>query len=120
MPNLFERTPGLDPIVILAIVAPLGLLYLASFVDLYRRPDLSVALKAIWATFIFFTAFIGVAIYFVARPVRPPEGKRYGKAVPRTREIVTQIEDAHAAHARGELDDGDYLSRKRQFLGLRT
>ena len=117
MPDLLVQ-PGLDPFTIIAIIVPLGLLYFASYLDLYRRDDLPVRRKIVWAAIIFFLAFIGVAIYFFLRPPRPPEGKRYGETVSRTGAIVGDLETVVAAHAAGDVSDEEFLSRKRTLLGL--
>lgn len=103
----------------IAIIVPLLLLWVASFVDLFRRKDLAVFRKVLWATLILLTAYVGIAIYFVARPIRAPEGKRYGTTAPRTRDIVDGIEGLREQHAEGAVDDETYLTEKRLLLGLR-
>ena len=117
MPDLFSR-PGLDPLTIIAIVVPLGLLYFAAYLDLYRRDDLPLVAKLIWAAVVFFLVFVGVVAYFFMRPPRPPEGKRYGETVSRSSELVGELEAASTSHAAGNLSDRDYLSKKRSLLGL--
>jgi hypothetical protein len=106
-------------VAVIAIVVPLLLLWVAAFVDLFRRKDISVLRKTLWATLILLTAYIGIAIYFVARPIRAPEGKRYGTTAPRTRGIVDDIEELREQHAEGSIDDEAYVTQKRLLLGLR-
>lgn len=115
--TLFDES--VSAVVGIAIVIPLLLLWVASFVDLFRRKDISVVRKALWATLILLTAYVGIAIYFVARPARAPEGKRYGTTAPRTRGIVDGIEGLREQHAEGSIDDEMYLTEKRLLLGLR-
>ncbi len=111
---------SIDVISIVAVTVPLLLLFVASFVDLYRRDDLSVLRKALWAILILLTTYVGIAIYFIARPTRAPEGKRYGATVPRTRAIVDALEGLRAQHAAGTINDTMYLDEKRALLGLET
>ncbi|MGI9584347.1 MAG: PLD nuclease N-terminal domain-containing protein [Acidimicrobiia bacterium] len=114
--SLFDETVNVA--IVIAIVVPLLLLWVAAFYDLLRRKDLSVVRKALWTALIVFTAYVGIAIYFIARPIRPPEGKRYGKTAPRARGVVDDIERARTEYASGSIDDETYLTKKRMLLGL--
>ena len=115
--NLFDESVSV--VAVIAIVVPLVLLWVAAFVDLFRRKDLSVLRKALWAALILFTAYVGIAIYFIARPIQAPEGKRYGTTAPRTLKIVDDIERAQSKHAEGSIDDATYVTQKRILLGPR-
>ncbi|MGI9528575.1 MAG: PLDc N-terminal domain-containing protein [Acidimicrobiia bacterium] len=114
---MFE-TWVLDPILWVAIFIPLILLFVASFVDLYRRKDLSVLRKLAWVAVIVLTLYIGVALYYLLRPPRTPVGKRSGETKEGTKSIVDQLEGLRRSHDRGELDDAAFLEAKRGVLGL--
>ena len=114
---MFE-TWVLDPILWIAIFIPLILLFVASFIDLYRRKDLSVVRKLLWVAVIVLTVYIGVALYYLFRPPSTPVGKRSGDTNEHTRSVVDQLEGFRSAHDRGELDDAAFLEAKRGVLGL--
>ena len=105
-------------LVLIAVAVPLILLWAAVFIDLFRRKDLSVIKKALWATLVIFSVHIGVVIYFIFRPVRPPEGKRLRHREDRSSAIVTEIEQLHKSHEVHAISDDDYLKAKRELLGL--
>lgn len=116
--DVFHVNPTVDVVTIIAISIPLALVVIASLVDVARRRGLSVWRKTLWALLIVFTAYVGAAIYAIARPVRRPEGKRYGESIPRASGIVDDLEELRN---RRELDDIDpiaYLEAKRTLLGL--
>jgi|GEM_PF-1459403 len=108
----------LDSIGWIAIVVPLFLLFTASFVDLFRRKDLSVIRKVLWVAVILLTAYIGVALYFLLRPPRTPEGKHDSATETRTKGIVDQLQDLKGAHEQGDIDDEAFLEGKRMILGI--
>lgn len=114
---MFE-TWVLDPILWVAIFLPLILLFVASFIDLYRRKDLSVLRKLAWVVVIVLTLYVGVALYYLFRPPSTPEGKRSGETKEHTKSVVDQLESLRSAHDRGELDDAAFLAAKRGVLGL--
>ena len=111
-----ELTAG--AFILIAIAVPLILLWAAVFIDLFRRKDLSVIKKALWATLVIFSVHIGVVLYFIFRPVRPPEGKRLRHREDRSSAIVTEIEQLHKSHDDRAISDDDYLNAKRELLGL--
>jgi uncharacterized membrane protein len=102
----------------LAFTAPLIALWVAGFWDLVHRHDLTVYRKAVWAALFILTLYIGLALYFVMRPVRPPSGKDNSRTVPRASGIVTDLESLAVEHERGEIADDAFLARKRELLGL--
>ena len=67
---------------------------------------------------IILTLYIGVALYFIMRPMPAPEGKRYDATVPRTSALVAEIERLHAMHEDGEIDDEAYLAAKNDLLDV--
>jgi hypothetical protein len=111
-------TEAVDVMLRIAVVVPLILLYLATYFDLYRRTDLSVVKKLLWAVFVFFTVYVGIAIYFMFRPPNTPEGKQYDATEHRTSAIVDSLEELQVKHEAGTIDAETYLDRKRELLGL--
>ena len=106
------------PLNVILVVIPLILLWIAALADAFSRSDLSWPKKIAWAVAILLLPFLGVALYFIARPPNPPEGKRYGDEEPRTTAVVDTLENLRAQHAAGELSDEAYLAAKRQAMGL--
>jgi hypothetical protein len=101
-----------------AFTAPLIALWVAGFWDLAHRKDLTVYRKAVWAALFILTLYIGIAVYFIMRPVRPPAGKGYSHTVPRASGIVTELESLTVARTAGEITDDAFIARKRELLGL--
>jgi hypothetical protein len=102
----------------IGIAASLILIWIVAYVDLARRNDLSILKKIAWALIMFFGAYIGIAIYFVLRPVSEVMGKGLHHTTPESSETVNDIEALRDDHANGSLSDADYLERKRSLLGL--
>lgn len=115
---MFRISDELDIATAIAILIPLVLIVAAALIDCARRRDLSVAAKVLWTALIVFTLYIGTAIYYIARPPRAPEGKRYGDSVARSSALVDTITDLRAEHLAGHLSDDTYLAKKRAMLGL--
>ncbi|MCL1588543.1 MAG: PLD nuclease N-terminal domain-containing protein [Actinomycetia bacterium] len=109
-----------DILVVIAIVVPLFLLWVAAFIDLFRRKDLGIGKKLMWGAIVIFSAHVGLLLYFVFRPVPPPSGKRLRDKNDRASGIVTAIEDLHDDHDAGDITDTAYLTAKRTLLGLGT
>jgi hypothetical protein len=107
-------------LVVIAIVVPLFLLWVAAFIDLFRRKDLGIGKKLMWGTIVVFSAHVGLLLYFVFRPVPPPSGKRLQDKHDRAFGIVTEIERLHEEHDTGDISDASYLTAKRTLLGLGT
>jgi hypothetical protein len=102
----------------IGIAASLILLWIVAYVDLARRKDLSVLKKVLWALIILFGAYIGIAAYFIMRPMPEVIGKRAHATTPASSEVVENLESLHESHAGGSITDTDYLARKRSLLGL--
>jgi len=109
-----------DILVVIAIAVPLFLLWIAAFIDLFRRRDLGIGKKLMWGAIVIFSAHVGLLLYFVFRPVPPPSGKRPHDMTDRASGIVTEIEVLHAEHDAGDISDAAYLTAKRTLLGLGT
>ncbi len=101
-----------------AIAIPLIALWVAVLWDLYRRKDLSIGRKAVWAALIIVTAYVGIAIYFAVRPIPDPPGKSSTHTVARASAIVTELEDLVRRNTNGELSESEFSATKRQLLGL--
>ena len=112
--------PQLDDAAVLwvAVTLPLLALWVAAFWDLVFRSDLPIPRKVLWGFAMVVTAYVGIAAYFLSRPVPEPDGKNLGDSVPRTSAVVTELEDLNAAHKAGNLPDESYLAQKREVLGL--
>jgi hypothetical protein len=107
-------------LLVIAIVVPLFLLWIAAFIDLVRRKDLGIGKKLMWGVIVVFSAHVGVLLYFIFRPIPPPSGKRLLDRNDRASGIVTAIERLHTEHDAGDLSDSAYLTAKRNLLGLGT
>lgn len=114
--NIAEGTAR--SLVVIGITASLLLLWIVAYVDLARRKDLSVVKKLLWAAAMFFGVYIGIAAYFVMRPVPEVIGKGPSSETPARSALVADLESLHASHAEGSLSDADYLAKKRNLLGL--
>ena len=102
----------------IGIAASLILIWIVAYVDLARRKDLPIIRKVAWALVMFFGAYIGIAAYFVLRPVPEVMGKGSHDTTPESSEIVNALETLHNEHADESISDADYLDRKRGLLGL--
>lgn len=100
------------------IAASLILIWIVAYVDLARRNDLSVAKKVLWALIMFFGAYIGIAAYFVLRPVPEVMGKGLHQSTPDSSEVVSSLESLHDDHTDGSISDADYVDEKRSLFGL--
>lgn len=109
---------ALERLIIVGLIVPLLLLWIVAYVDLARRPDFGIRRKALWAVVMFLGAYVGIAAYFILRPVPPPAGKSATGTTTRASEIVTEMEALREGHTDGAMTDGDYLKRKRNLLGL--
>jgi len=56
-------------LLVIGLGVPLVMLWLVAYVDVARRKDLRVGRKVLWAGAIFFGAYVGIAAYFVMRPL---------------------------------------------------
>jgi hypothetical protein len=109
-----------DVLLTIAIVVPLFLLWIAAFIDLFRRKDLGIGKKLMWGVIVVFSAHVGLLLYFVFRPIPPPSGKRLRDRTDRASGIVTSIERLHNERDAGDISDAAYLTAKRTLLGLGT
>jgi hypothetical protein len=101
-----------------AFSAPLIALWIAGFWDLAHRDDFTMYRKAVWAALFVLTLYIGLAVYFAMRPVRPPAGKGNSRSVPRASAIVAELESLSTARRADEITQVEFTDRKRELLGL--
>ncbi len=105
-------------LVLIGVTIPLFLLWIVALVDIARRSDLGIGKRLMWAAVILFGLYIGIAVYFLMRPVAEVNGKGPNPTTPETSAIVNNIEALRSSHAEGSINDTDYLARKRDLLGL--
>jgi beta-lactamase regulating signal transducer with metallopeptidase domain len=98
--------------------ASLLLIWIVAYVDLARRKDLSIMKKAIWAVVMFFGAYIGIAAYFIMRPIPEVAGKGLNPTTSESSRVVNTLESLHTDHTDGSIADAAYLEEKRNLLGL--
>ena len=55
-------------LIVLFIFIPLIMLWVFALIDLFGRPDLGGLAKVLWMFLIIFVPWLGVLIYFIARP----------------------------------------------------
>jgi len=105
-------------LLVIGLGVPLVMLWLVAYVDVARRKDLRVGRKVLWAGAIFFGAYVGIAAYFVMRPLPPVMGKDRRATTPRSSQLVADLESLRQSHDEGAVTADDYLARKRDLLGL--
>ena len=88
--TFFDDT--LETLIVVGLVVPLFLLWIVAYVDVARRSDLAVGRKVMWGAVILFGAYVGIAVYFIMRPVRPPAGKDLAATTPHSSEKVARLE----------------------------
>lgn len=119
--------------VILMVFVPLIMLWVFTLVDLFQRPDLSGAAKALWAIAVVLLPLIAMLIYFIMRdsevtdpgapPVAapPPPGRA---PVPTTSaapvgavDVADQLDRLADLRDRGVLTDDEFQREKDKLLG---
>ena len=114
--NIAEDTSR--QLVAIGFTVSLLLLWIVAYVDLARRKDLAVVKKLLWVAAMLFGAYIGIAVYFVMRPVPEVIGKGLNSTAPESSALVGNLESLRSSHTEGSLSDADYLAKKRDLLGL--
>lgn len=111
-------TIDLEVLPIAVILVPLSVLWALALLHIMtRRPDLSTSWKGIWSATVIMLPFVGVMIYSMLRPPRPP--KRNGPDDPSA--VARALEDARelaAAHERGAISDESFAAGKAQLFGV--
>jgi hypothetical protein len=102
----------------IGIAASHVLLWIVAYVDLARRKDLSVIKKVLWGLAILFGTYIGIAVYFIMRPVPEVPGKSADGTTAASSAVVEDLESLHSSYGEGSITDADYLAKKRTLLGL--
>jgi hypothetical protein len=97
------------------------------FIDIFRSPDLSGGLKALWFIFVLFLPFLGVLVYLIARGHKMQEHQlqyaqkqqdmmdKYIKdtAGGSTADELTKLAELKS---KGVLSDAEYESQKAKLL----
>ena len=109
---------ALDTFMLVALALPLIALWVVTFWDIARRRDLTVTRKIMWSLVIVITAYIGIALYAIMRPVPPPPGKARSASLPRASAIVGALEALVASHDAGDIPDATFDGEKRKILGI--
>ena len=78
-------------------------IFISLFSDIFRRDDLSGAMKGVWILLLFVLPFLGALIYIIARP----------KATPQDVRMMAQAEAA--AKAAGGVSTADELAKLAQL-----
>ena len=93
-------------------------IFIAIFGDIWRRKDLSGAMKAVWIIGIVILPFLGALIYMIARPKNAPIDT-YGYApvgAASTRSVTDELEKLAKLKADGAITDAEYESLKKTAL----
>lgn len=110
-------TDELSLLAVVLVFAPLLVLWvLALFHIVARRPDLSVAGKAIWLAIVVFAAYLGLLLYAGLRPPRSPQAT--GKDDEAAKDALTRLATLVDDHAAGALDDREFAREKAAVFGL--
>jgi len=100
------------------VLVPLVILWLtALFHIVAKRPDLSIAWKGIWSAAVVFVPYVGVLLYGMLRPPRPPE-RTGGKDPTAVDAAFARIGELQTAHDEGAISDAEYAEGKRMVFGL--
>jgi len=119
--------------VILMVFVPLIMLWVFTLVDLFQRPDLSGAAKALWAIAIVLLPLIAMLIYFIMRdtdapdpgapPVAAPPAPRPATVVVASdgpigaADVADQLDRLADLRDRGVLTDDEFQREKDKLLG---
>ena len=99
-------------------------LAISIFSDIFRSPDLSGGLKAVWTIFVIFLPYLGVLVYLIARGSkmqqhalddarrRDEQFRGYVQDVVQTPNVVDQLSSLADLHDRGVLDDAEFAKMK--------
>jgi hypothetical protein len=97
-------------------------MFVAIFGDIWRRNDLSGAMKAVWVIALIILPFLGALIYMVARPKNAPIDT-YGYAPVGAgggRSVTDELEKLAKLKADGAITDAEYESLKKNALAGAT
>ena len=91
-------------------------MFVAIFGDIWRRNDLSGAMKAVWVLALIILPFLGALIYMVARP--KTAGDTYGymgapEPSQAARSVSDELEKLAKLKADGAITDAEYASLKK-------
>lgn len=102
---------------ILFIYVPLIVTWVFGLADVFRRSDLSGPAQGLWVLAIVLLPFLGLLIYFVARPGAPEYGgSYYGHGSASGPTVGEELQLLAGLHDRDKLTDEEYLEEKRRVL----
>ena len=99
-------------------------LAISIFSDIFRSPDLSGGMKAVWTIFVIFLPYLGVLVYLIARGSkmqqhalddakrRDEQFRGYVQDVVQTPNVVEQLSSLADLHDRGVIDDAEFAKMK--------
>src|SRR5688572_85287 len=99
-------------------------LAISIFGDIFRSPDLSGGMKAVWTIFVVFLPYLGVLVYLIARGSkmqqhavddarrRDEQFRGYVQDVVATPSVVDQLSSLADLRDRGVIDDAEFQSLK--------
>ena len=99
-------------------------LAISIFSDIFRSPDLSGGMKAVWTIFVIFLPYLGVLVYLIARGSkmqqhalddakrRDEQFRGYVQDVVQTPNVVDQLSSLADLHDRGVIDDAEFAKKK--------
>jgi predicted membrane channel-forming protein YqfA (hemolysin III family) len=92
----------------------------AVFIDVFRRSDLSGAVRMGWVVLVLVLPVVGVVIYFITRPkLTEPERRSvasYDDAVhPEAEHTAEQIADLARLRTEGKITEAEFEERKRRL-----
>ena len=99
-------------------------LAISIFSDIFRSPDLSGGMKAVWTIFVIFLPYLGVLVYLIARGSkmqqhalddakrRDEQFRGYVQDVVQTPNVVDQLSSLADLHDRGVIDDAEFAKMK--------
>jgi putative oligomerization/nucleic acid binding protein/phospholipase D-like protein len=94
-------------------------MFVAIFGDIWRRDDLSGAMKAVWVLALIILPFLGALIYMVARPKTAGDTYGYMGAPERSaaaRNVTDELEKLAKLKASGAITDAEYETLKKNAL----
>ena len=99
------------------------------FMDIFRSPDLSGWMKALWSIFVIILPFLGVFIYLIARGGKMQERKLQDAAQQKqafdsyvretagsSGDVASQLSRLADLKAKGALTDAEFESQKAKLL----
>jgi len=106
---------------LMLIWIPLIMCWVFALMDLFRRDDLSGWSKALWLIAIIIVPFLGVLIYFIARPVTAQDVEMREEYMQeadfqKTATSVDRLAKLTELHEKGVLTDEQFEKKKAKLI----